>query len=300
MAQQQSPNFTFDDLNMTIQQSTKQESPFLACLRAKNEDLQSRTQHTVSTLGTSAFEDSTEDFDCDEEESIASLDIFDCNPLDAFTLNDDVVESDLLAIDTALRISGEHIDDDDISELHDSHSTVLYDDFDDILPEEEPETVDFNDSMISLNDAFEKLNQCMMRTAQSRKLVRDFTEKDTAYATNGVECQENFLEEAGDDIDQEGHAPSYHNESFHVLPKHAGGLQFISDDAEQRTMRSTRSTNSLGRMQRGHDSISSLNSVGSRSSSKGRRTYRKKSRRALKKGNLTRTGVAPSLLALLS
>ncbi len=33
----------------------------------------------------------------------------------------------------------------------------------------------FNDSMASLSDAFEKLDNCMIRTAQSRKLVRELT-----------------------------------------------------------------------------------------------------------------------------
>jgi hypothetical protein len=46
----------------------------------------------------------------------------------------------------------------------------------------------FNDSMTSLSEAFEKLDYCMLRTAQSRKLVRQLTEKLAMSSSATLPC----------------------------------------------------------------------------------------------------------------
>lgn len=264
------------------QETDANDTPILACLRAekKTDELHSRTQHTVSTLASSHFEDSIEglDFDdeisidFDEEDSLALDDVFDCDPLHAFDENGGKL--DYVAMDMALRASGQ-VEDDEISQLQDSH----YEDFEEDMPENSYEPVAFNDSMNSLNEAFEKLNRCMMRTSQTRKMVREFTEK--ASSNTADEEPKQVLTEGSYD----------EQEVVSSFP--------ITDDYPPYT--ASLNSSLQGGLNRGHDSFSSLSSAGSRSSRKGRRTYNKSRRRAHKKGTLSRTGVVlrPSLAALL-
>ena len=147
MPHTQSPtSFVFDfesDDNTMNEQLHANDTPILACLRAeKKNDLPSRTQHTASTLASSHFEDSSQGLDFDdlsidfeEEDSLALGEIFDCDPLDAFDENEDD-EIDYVAIDKVLRASGQ-IEEDDISELQDSHSTFLYEEFEEDMAETE-------------------------------------------------------------------------------------------------------------------------------------------------------------------
>ena len=144
--------------------------------------------------------------------------------------------------------------------------------------------------MNSLNEAFEKLNRCMMRTSQTRKMVRNFTEKAVPHSMN---------EESDQLVTDEPIA--YDAQQASVSPI----LTSTPDEELHHSAHTTPLTSALahhGSLRRGHDSFNSLSSAGSRSSRKGRRTYNKSRRRAHKKGTLSRTGVVlrPSLAALLA
>lgn len=124
----------------------------------------------------------------------------------------------------------------------------------------------FHDSMSSLNEAFEKLNKCMHRTAQSRKLVRELTESlvpqqqapPSTIATGEGSITTPLALTAG------------------CFPLPTGGHSLKRVDSSS--------------------SVCSLGSLGSRSSkgsARGPRSFNKQPRRAFKKGTLSsKTGVA--------
>jgi hypothetical protein len=157
----------FQEERMGQQASTKpvqQDTQLTSFLRSSRHDRLSNTQHAVSIFGTNYFEPTYFD-DLDDEDSMCSEEIFD------LPLNDCQHCPTEGAVNQALRISCDTVSsfDEPYETLQRSLSSLH-----EICEEEEfvPETTTFNESMSSINAACEKLNACMERTAQSRKLAR--------------------------------------------------------------------------------------------------------------------------------
>jgi hypothetical protein len=197
-------------------QDKEQEAPIFSFLRAskmpsgleRSDPLALPTQHTVSTIGSSIGGDDEDDYsDCwTTEDDISLFSINDeglfgdgCVPdeiRDALLHDEegtnkrnttmssynDVIE----VIETAIHVaSSDDEEDDEEPYCHESQGqSSLYLDYDHTLdhhdsnhePDQDRDSHHQEDSMTSLNDAFAKLNDCMHRTAQSRKLVRGLVE----------------------------------------------------------------------------------------------------------------------------
>ena len=158
----------------------KRDTPMQAFLRAKKiNDGMSMTQHTATTLGESCqdfSEYNEEDFDDSDNLSVLSIDIF--TREDLFTRSEYNAE----AVDEALMLSSE-LDcytDEETMERNNGNK-----EFEDQLS--------FNDSMSSLNLAFEKLNKCMERSALTRNLIRHYSEKSLSVMNKDENPQANHV-----------------------------------------------------------------------------------------------------------
>jgi hypothetical protein len=168
----------------------KRDSALTAFLRSKKQNTAlSGTQHTSSTFDTFAQEQEWEDDD-DDDESIVSIDINDIKnefiPLSSYKVKDDesIISIDMIdditkndfipavtsynegAVDEALKWTEAFM-------AHDDNSD-----------EESVEEAPLHDSMSSLNDGLEKLTKCMERSALSRQLITQYSEKSLGSSTS--------------------------------------------------------------------------------------------------------------------
>jgi hypothetical protein len=216
------------------------ESPILACLRAKNrskevmQPLSSQSSHSVYSTHSA-----TSDLD---DNSLC--------PLDAFEDDDDMLSiDDAKFVDFALRISADSVstgfhdsttsgfslDDNSFFELandiendegeHQNAQNAV------AAPVYQDTMESLNQSISSLNDAFEKLTSCMDRTAQSRSMLKQF--KDTT--PGGALSDESSQRSLG------GLGGSSHG------PRRKSGLSRSSSNTSLNSHGSSRSLGSLGR-----------------------------------------------------
>jgi hypothetical protein len=148
----------------------KGDSALTACLRSKKQDTTlTGTQHTISTFDTFAEEgqERQDDDDVSDDESIVSIDInvIKTDFIDLSSYNEGAVDEDLKWTEGFMG----HDDDSDEESI------------------EEPSLL--HDSMSSfLNEAlFENLTNCMERSALSRQLVRQYSEKSFVGSTTSTE-----------------------------------------------------------------------------------------------------------------
>lgn len=236
------------------------ESPVLACLRGGKY----RTPGVSSSSTCSFSHQSTED---DDEDSLFS-------PLDPFDgQHDNIIENDSNFVDFALMISQDNASTDfaslSVNDLSDDGSLLNLEneEYTRRNNQHHPRTLrggpvyqdpmaSLNQSIASLNDAFEKLSACMERTAQSRDMLKQYSNA----ASSGT------------------------------VTKNPRPVTLSRQNSNRSLSRLGNHRPSLER----HDSSASLNSVGSSRSlgstkslgSFGRKPKSKKSSRSLKKRNL--------------
>lgn len=160
------------------------------------------TQHTVSTFCSTFDRDDASDCWTEDGISLSSLneeDVFTSDPLlDLVGVANDHASHrrlgvyDYSIIDEALRVASAPDDSVSVLQSFQDSQESLYKDYEETYNDGQGcgesrtgEASHFDDSMNALNDAFEKLNHCMLRTAQSRKLVRELTE--SMSMTKGAE-----------------------------------------------------------------------------------------------------------------
>jgi hypothetical protein len=160
--QQMAPMDDSENFEHSSTAGNKGDSALTAFLRSKKQDTLSGTQHTNSTFDTfSGVQEWQYDDDGLDNESVFSLDINDIEndliPLSSY--NED-------AVDEALKWTGAFMDQDD---------------------EESIEEAPLHDSMSSLNNAFENLTKSMERSAFTRQLVMQYSEKSLGSSTSTTE-----------------------------------------------------------------------------------------------------------------
>jgi hypothetical protein len=262
--------------------------------------LEAPTQHSVSTLGSSLGDEGSHYWnDDDDNDSFASFSADDgvFESFDPALLLDDAILDEALAgtnntsqhhenmarffddtINEAIRVAsdGGNVP---VVEYGDDHEQpddeALYLDYERKMTNETHVRPDasgyhvatnddstFNASISSLNDAFERLNECMDRTSQSRKLVeQELITSSTTCTPTTVQSTRDHLESSANSISRTG--------GLHSSDSYCSGTT----------------------------SLSSTGSISSRSSARGPRSYSKHGRqRAWKKGTLSKSGVAPRII----
>jgi hypothetical protein len=146
------------------QKYIQRDSPLQAFLRLKKHDnLSNSTPQTSTTFATSYAPS-------DDEQSMGSIDDF-----DSLSEGDDVKTGET-AVDRALRITEETVSGFQLPPMHGSgsslHSAGAF-----VSTRRADELSTVPDSMSSLNSSFEKLSSCMERTAETRRMVRQFSKK---------------------------------------------------------------------------------------------------------------------------
>jgi hypothetical protein len=170
--------------------NNKGDSALTAFLRSnKKQNTLSGTQHTSSSFDTFAQEHQEwEDDDADvpdDEESIVSIDINDIKndfiPLSSYKVPDDesIVSIDVNDINNDF-IPASSYNEGAVDEALKWTEAFMAHDDDDESMEEAP----LCDSMSSLNDGLEKLTKCMERSALSRQLITQYSEKSLGSSTS--------------------------------------------------------------------------------------------------------------------
>jgi hypothetical protein len=246
------------------------------------------TEHTVSTLGSTAddADDWTEPGAWTMDDADISLGSFrDFNFEDGLSScgydldgDDDLQEAQCThdsyfqhVIDKALRISSDN-EAGSITNSYHGHGSHQSNLLDFQGHSSKSSMSEFGESVSSLTDALDKLNACISRTAESRRIVRDMTKKLSTSSSSSLSLS--------------GQPVVYQRTKSYPTTK--GMSPQVYQDLNN-------SSNSVGG--RSHGS----GSKGSKGNTKAKRTLQK-TRRAMKKSTLSRTGVAfrPCMAELLS
>jgi hypothetical protein len=229
----------------------KGDSALTAFLRSKkresNQSTLSTTQHTTSTFDTFAQEDQEwgDDDDVADDESIDSIDVDNINnylcPQPSYNVDDESIASidindikqDMIpvssynedAVDEALKWTEAFMDhDDDDSSSESSMEEPLHDS--------------------SFNQAFEKLTSCMERSALTRKLVTQYSEKSLCSSTSALDVSQRSFnhQDSLRLLDPLGHSldPALGHSSSHSIG-HSSMHSITSGLAKTRIKKATRS-----------------------------------------------------------
>jgi hypothetical protein len=160
--------------------SGKGDSALTAFLRSKkqNNNILSGTQHTNNTFDTFAQDKEWgDDDDVPDDESIVSIDINDIKneltPLSSYRVLPAEEDESIASIDIIPSLSYNEGAVDEALKWTEAFMDHNGDDSD----EESIEDAPLHDSMSSLNDGLEKLTKCMERSALSRQLITQYSDK---------------------------------------------------------------------------------------------------------------------------
>jgi hypothetical protein len=171
----------------------KGDSALTAFLRSKKQNTAlSGTQHTTSTFDTFAREDQEwgDDDDVPDDESIDSIYVDQINnylcPQPIYNVDEESIDTiDINDIKNDMPRLSSSYNEDAVDEAL-KWTEAFMDHHEDDSDEESSieEAPPLHDSMSSFNEAFEKLTSCMERSAVTRKLVTQYSEKSLCSSTS--------------------------------------------------------------------------------------------------------------------
>jgi hypothetical protein len=227
----------------------KGDSALTAFLRSKKQNTTlSGTQHTNSTFDTFAQEDQEwgDDDVMADDESIDSIDVDNINnylcPQPSYNVNDESIASvDINDIKNDM-IHLSSYNEDTIDEALKWTEGFTMDHHEDDYDEESSMDEELHDS--SFNKAFEKLTSCMERSALTRKLVTQYSEKSLCSSTSALDVSQRSFnhQDSLRLLDPLGHSldPALGHSSSHSIG-HSSMHSITSGLAKTRIKKATRS-----------------------------------------------------------